>query len=248
MSRTTATNRARQSLPALLVGELGAAKVLVQIKDDLESVAAATERSRVLGSGCFRRPAGDLGKLGLLAAGHGQNVLEDFIGGKGEAKLRRRTEDTSGAALEKGPEALLLPDGAGGVAQTSVRSLTLAGLDLETGLDNIARGREVGGGHTRNGTSGEELQDAQLVGLGLAEKVSLQVAVGREVDGGEGHVTEQTGRGALVEADETEIANNPHGRALGGAANSLGNLTLNLETDLDDFEGVREDLNALARI
>lgn len=132
------------------------------------------------------------------------------------------------------------------MSQTVVTGFTLSGLDLETGLDDIARSGQVRGGHTGNGTSGQELQDTELVGGGFAKEILLQVGVGWEVNGGEGHITEQTSGSALVQTDETQVANNPHGRSLRGTTSRLGNLTLDLETNLDDFERVGEDLEFLS--
>lgn len=43
-------------------------------------------------------------------------------------------------------------------------SLALSGLNLQTGLDDVARRGEVGSGHTSHGTSSEELEDAELLG------------------------------------------------------------------------------------
>lgn len=69
--------------------------------------------------------------------------------------------------------------------------------------------------------------------------------VGGEVDGGEGDVTEETGTGALVEADETEVPDNPEGGAARGSTFHAGvfrNFTLDLKANLDDLKGVSEDL------
>lgn len=182
----TAAHHLGQRLPAIRIGNLGPAKVLVQIQDNLEGVAAPGKRRRVEGP-ALGHGGHDVAhashRLLLLAAGHGQQRLQDFVGGEGEAELGRRPEDSSRAALEEGREALLLPDGRRGVPETRVRRLALAGLHLQARLDDVARRGEVGRRHAGNGARRQELQDAQLVGWCLAEKVLLQVAVRGEVDG-----------------------------------------------------------------
>lgn len=117
---------------------------------------------------------------------------------------------------------------------------------MQTGLDDVEGCCEVGGGHTGDGTGGEELEDAELLGGGLAKDVLLEVVVGREVDAGEGYIASQAGGCALVETAETKVADVPHGAVSRGDTGAfdglLDGLTLYLETDLDDFERIREDL------
>jgi hypothetical protein len=55
-------------------------------------------------------------------------------------------------------------------------------------------------------------------------------------------ITEKTGTCTLVQSNKTQVSDNPHRRALGGSFHALRKLALNLKTDLDDFEGVGEDL------
>ena len=185
-----------------------------------------------------------LWRLGL-AARHGHHCLQDFVHGESETELRRRSENTSGTTLEESRESFLLPDGLGGVAQTSVLSFTLAGLDLQTRLDDIARCREVSSGHTGNGTSSQELNDTQLLSGRLAEEVLLEMVIRGEVDGGEGNVAQQASRSSLVQTNETQVAHNPHGRSFRGAFDGLGDFSLHLQANLDDFEGVSKDLRLL---
>lgn len=135
----------------------------------------------------------------LLAARHGQQVLQNLVHGEGEPELRRRAHDTGRPALEEGLEALFLVHRLGAVGERGVGRVALAGLDLEASLDDVAGGGEVGGGHAGDGAGGEELEDAEFLSCGLAEVVALQVVVGGEVDGGEGDVAEEAGGGALVE-------------------------------------------------
>lgn len=71
------------------------------------------------------------------------------------------------------------------------------------------------------------------------------MVVGREVDGRERDVAEETGRGAFVEAHETQVAHDPHCAAAGDVGR-FGDFALDLETDFDDFEGVGEDLRGLS--
>ena len=72
------------------------------------------------------------------------------------------------------------------------------------------------------------------------------MGVRREVDHGEWHVTEQTGGGALIQAQDTQVSNNPHRRAFLDLFRALGrlfeHLTLDLEADLDDFQWIGEYL------
>jgi hypothetical protein len=55
-------------------------------------------------------------------------------------------------------------------------------------------------------------------------------------------VTEQASASTLVQSHQTQILHNPHGRATGSSLDRLGNLTLNLQADLDNLEGICEDL------
>lgn len=119
--------------------------------------------------------------------------------------------------------------------------LALPRLDLQPGLDDVARGGEVGGRHARDGARGQELDDPELLGRALAEEIALEVVVGWEVDAGKGNVAEEAGAGASVEADKTEVADDPHGGASGNVG-VLGHFTLHLQTDFYDFERVGEDL------
>lgn len=128
------------------------------------------------------------------------------------------------------------------MAERGVLGLALARFDLEAGLDHVARGGEVGGGHAGDGAGGEELDDADFLVGAFAEQVALQVVVGREVDAGEGDVAQEAGAGAFVETDEAEVFDDPHGRAAGNAFNGFGDFALDLESDFHNLEGVGEDL------
>lgn len=243
--RRLGSHPAGQCLPALGVGpERRPSKVLVHVEQDLERIARAVEGAV---DGLLlevRHGLGDAGRnlgLGLLARVR-HDVLEQLVRGEREAELGRRPEDARGAALEEGPEALLLPDGPGRVAQARVRRVALARLDLQTRLDDVARRGQVRGRHAGDGAGREQLEDAELLGLRLAKEILLQVGVCREVDGREGHITEQARRRALVQTDQAEVADDPDGRPLRRTLDALGHLALDLETDLDDFEGVGEDL------
>lgn len=55
-------------------------------------------------------------------------------------------------------------------------------------------------------------------------------------------VTEQTSGGTLVQTHETEVLHDPQGRAARSTLDVLGDLTLDLETNLDDLQRVGEDL------
>lgn len=131
------------------------------------------------------------------------------------------------------------------MAETGVAALALAGFDLESCFDDVAGSGQVCGWHTGHGTSGQEVQDAEFLLLGLAVEITLEMVVGWEVNGREGDIAEETGRGTFVEAYETEVANDPDCRATWGGGGGFGNFTLDLETDLDDFERVGEDLKEL---
>src|SRR5439155_123846 len=100
--------------------------------------------------------------LVLLLSGVREEALEDLVRGERKAELRRRPSDASRPALEEGPEALLLVDGPGSVPQPGIGRVALTRLDLESGLDHVARCGQVRGGHTGNGAGREQLQDSQL--------------------------------------------------------------------------------------
>ena len=68
------------------------------------------------------------------------------------------------------------------------------------------------------------------------------MVIGREVDGGEGDIAEEAGGSTFVKPDETEVLDNPHGGAARDAFNSFSDLALHLKPDLDDFQGVGENL------
>lgn len=182
--------RSREELgPLLALWDLHATKVLIEVEDELQSVATSQVRKRGLGNlqadAGFDTTGGRNRGHRSLRSGHRQHILEDFIRCKGETELRRGTENTSWSSLEESPEALFLPDGRRAVTQRRVSGLSLAGLDLQTSLDNIARGCQVSCRHTRNGTGGQELHNAKLLRLRLSEKVGLEVGIGGEIDGGE---------------------------------------------------------------
>ncbi len=129
------------------------------------------------------------------------------------------------------------------MAQTGVCLLALAGFDLETGLDHVTGRCKIGSGHTGDRTGGEELDDTELVRSGFSEEVGFKVGVCREVDGGERDITEQTSAGALVQTDQTQVLDNPKRGAARSSLDGLGDLTLNLQANLDDFQGVGENLS-----
>ena len=235
----------RQRNPAHLAHALRPPEILIQIEDDLQRVPAAQVRQRGLGlaeTDAGLDVAADGRALVLGAARHGQRLLQDLVRGEREAELGAGAQDAGGAALEEGAEALLGVDGAGAVSQRGVLGVALTGLDLQPGLDDVAGRGEVGGRHAGDGARGQELHDAELLVRAFAEEVPLQVVVRREVDGGEGHVAQQAGRRALVEPDQAEVLDNPHGGAAGDAFCGFGDFALDLEPDFDDFEGVGEDL------
>jgi hypothetical protein len=55
-------------------------------------------------------------------------------------------------------------------------------------------------------------------------------------------IAQQTGSSTLVQTHKTEVLHDPEGRAARSTLNVLGNLTLDLQTDLDDLQRVGEDL------
>lgn len=55
-------------------------------------------------------------------------------------------------------------------------------------------------------------------------------------------VTKQTGTSPLVQSNQTQVLDNPDCRSAWGTVDSLGDLSLNLETDLYDLEGICENL------
>lgn len=68
------------------------------------------------------------------------------------------------------------------------------------------------------------------------------MVVGWEVDRGERDVAEETGRCTLIQADETKVLYDPEGRAAWDSFDSFCDFSLDLETNLNDFQGawVRE--------
>lgn len=167
-------------------GDRNSADVLVQIENQLQRVSRSQVGQRGLGN--LQADAGlDLaaGSDLLMRPGHREPFLQNFVGRQSETELWGRPNNTRRTTLEERLEAFLLPDSCGAVAETRVVDLTLASFDLQTRLDDIAGRSEVSSGHTGNGTGGEKLHNTELVGLGFAEEVGLEVRVGREVDGGE---------------------------------------------------------------
>lgn len=63
------------------------------------------------------------------------------------------------------------------------------------------------------------------------------MVVSWEVYRGERNITEETGGGALVEADETKILYDPEGRAAGDSFDVFRDFSLYLEPNLHDFKG-----------
>lgn len=55
-------------------------------------------------------------------------------------------------------------------------------------------------------------------------------------------IAQQTGAGTLVQTDQTEVLHDPEGGAARSALDILGNLTLHLQTDLDNLKWIGEDL------
>lgn len=85
------------------------------------------------------------------------------------------------------------------------------------------------------------MNDSEFLGRAFAKEIALEMVVAGEIDGGEGDVTEKTGTSPFVETDETEVLDNPHGRASGNVG-VFGHFTLHLEADFDDLERVCENL------
>jgi hypothetical protein len=55
-------------------------------------------------------------------------------------------------------------------------------------------------------------------------------------------ITQQTSSGTLVQTHETKVLHDPEGGAARSTLDVLSNLTLDLQTNLDDLQGVGEDL------
>jgi hypothetical protein len=60
-------------------------------------------------------------------------------------------------------------------------------------------------------------------------------------------VTQQTCASSLVETNETEILDDPHRRAFRRSLNAFGDFTLDLQSDFDNLERVREYLKCCVR-
>lgn len=69
------------------------------------------------------------------------------------------------------------------------------------------------------------------------------MVVGWEVNSREWYVSKETGGSTLVKAKNTQVFDDPHGGSTRGTFHVLGDLSLYLETDFDDFERIGEDLS-----
>jgi hypothetical protein len=182
-----------------------------------------------------------LGLVGLSR--QRQNGLQELVRSKGASELRGAAHDTSRTALEERLEAFLLIDGGRTVEEATVMGLSLASFHLKTRLDDVKRRREVRGGHTGDGSRAQKLEDAQALGLGFAEDVLLEMSIGREVNCREWNVSKETRAGSFVKADQSQVFNYPDGGPPGHSLNVLGDLSLNLKTDLDDFQGAKRNVS-----
>lgn len=59
-------------------------------------------------------------------------------------------------------------------------------------------------------------------------------------------IAQKTSAGSLVQADQTKVPNDPHGRSLWNALDVLCKLTLDLKTNLDDLKRICEDLSCVS--
>ena len=89
------------------------------------------------------------------------------------------------------------------------------------------------------------MEHGEGLGRCFAEVVAFEVRVGGEVYGGERNVAEETGADAFVQPDETQVPHDPEGATFGQllalARRGFERFALDLQPDLDDLEGVRED-------
>lgn len=123
-----------------------------------------------------------------------------------------------------------------------VFGFAFAGFDLQPRLDHVARGGKVGGGHSRNGACGQELQDADLFVGTFAKEIPLQMVVSWEVDAGKGHVAQEAGASTFVQADQAKILNDPHGGPAGDSFDGFGDFALDLKADFHNLEWVGKNL------
>ena len=129
------------------------------------------------------------------------------------------------------------------MTKTIVGGLTLSRLDLQTRLDDVARCGEVGRRHTSNSTGSQHLKNTQLLLCALAKEVLLEMAICWEVDGRERNfscqrrllkggeertITQKTSGSSLVQANETKISDDPHGRSFWNTFDVLRKFTLDL--------------------
>ena len=77
----------------------------------------------------------------------------------------------------------------------------------------------------------------------LAEDILLHVRVGREVDGGEGDITQQTCRGAFVQSEQAQLAHNVNGATWDGSLH-LGSFTLYLQANFASSQRISKGLHA----
>lgn len=115
-------------------------------------------------------------------------------------------------------------------------------LDLESGLNDIARRREVCCGHASNGACGKELDYTQFFIWAFTKKVAFEVIVGWEIDAGEWHVSQQARTCTFVQTNKTQVLYNPYRRPSRNTLDCFGDFSLYLQPDFDYFERVCKDL------
>ena len=118
----------------------------------------------------------------LLTPRHRQQFLQDLITGQRKPELGGRSQHTRWPAFKEGAKSFFLPYAPCTLPEGSVFRFALSGFDLQAGFYDVAGSGEVGGWHAGNSARGEELYDAEFLGLAFAEEIAFEVVVGREVD------------------------------------------------------------------
>lgn len=60
-------------------------------------------------------------------------------------------------------------------------------------------------------------------------------------------IAEETSASSLVQSHQTQVLHNPHSGTTRCPFHRLGNFTLDLESNLDNFQGIREDLHLVSK-
>ena len=172
-----------------------------------------------------------------LAFGKRDHSLQELVCKQRKSKLRRASQDTSGAAFEESSKAFFAVDLCDGIEDAMVGLLAGAGNDLQTCFNDIGGSGEVGGRHPSQCTGQQKLEWTKRLSFTLPEQVPLDVRVGREVNSRKRDVAEQASRSALIKPLQAKFANHFDCSDETGTGEPLG-FSLHLQADFDNFQRV----------